>query len=324
VATLALPNKIIYLERETIHKLTALAGGRELLNLKDLLVLIFKTFSASSTNFALHYLRAYHLVDLLRRTTQEEIELVLLNSPEFIKSDKKKGIYHYHEIAPAVTEIAAEEAEAAYLSEEPSEVEGAAALPDEVEFVDEVGEMEIEFEQVAPPPALVPERPKPAPAAPPVPGPAAPALPPVGVKKEKPHKKKKGKVESEKTVRARKSERRVIEERIEDEETAEEALLAEKAAQEEDLDFIPEPIEAMEEEPEAEAAAETPAAEAVEEPAAEAAEAAAEAEAPAEPAKSAGPGGLFGNLFAEKLKSALVKKRAEDAQKKPEDETPES
>jgi len=319
VATLALPNKIIYLERETIHKLNALAPGRELLNLKDLLVLVFKTFSASSTNYALHYLRAYHLVDLLRRTTQEEVELVLLNSPEFSKSDKKKGIYHYHEIAPAAVEVPAEEAAAAYEPEEAPAVEGAAVL-DEVEFVDEVGEVEIEFEQVAPPPVFVPEKPKPSPAATPMPG---PAVPPVGVKKEKPHKKKKGNVESEKTVRARKSERRVIEERIEDQETAEEALLAEKAVpeQEEELDFAPVP-RAGEEEPEAEAPAEVQAEAAAEEPAEEAAEAA--SEAPAEPAKPAGPGGLFGNLFAEKLKSALVKKRAEDAQKKPEDETPES
>jgi len=75
-------------------------------------------------------------------------------------------------------------------------------------------------------------------------------------------------------------------------------------------------------EPEAEAPAEGPVEEAAEEPVEEAAEA--PVEEAAEPAKPAEPGGLFGNLFAEKLKSALIKKRAEDAQKKPEDETPES
>jgi len=254
---------------------------------------------------------------MLRRTTQEEVELVLLNSPEFSKSDKKKGIYHYHEIASAAIEIPAEEAAAAYESEEAATAEMPAELPDEVEFIDEVGE--IEFEQVAPPPALVPEKPRPAPAAP---APAPPPLPPVPGKKEKPHKKKKGKLESEKTVGARKSERRVIEERIVEEESAEEALLAEKAAQDEELDFAPLPdILAPEAEPEAEA----PAAAAEEAAEEEAVEAEAETvEASPEPAKPAAPGGLFGNLFAEKLKSALVKKRAEDAQKKPEDEAPES
>jgi hypothetical protein len=317
VATLALPNKIIYIERDTLQKLAGLAEGREILDLKALLILVFKSFSSSTANYALHYLRAYHLVDMLKRTTQEEVELVLLNSPEFSKSDKKKGIYHYHETAPVEAEVPAEEAAAAYEAEElPAEAE----VPDEVEFLDEFGE--IEFEQVAPPPPVF-EPPEPEPAPVPVaPAPRAAAAPAPGAKKEKPHKKKKGKLESEKSVRTRKSERRVIEERIEEQESAEEALLAEKAAQDEELDFAPLPdLLAPEEEAEApaeEAAEEAPAEDFLEKAARAAAE---EAETAPEPA---GTGGMFGNLFAEKLKSALVKKRAKDARKNPENETPES
>ncbi|MCK7489626.1 MAG: hypothetical protein MZU79_04830 [Anaerotruncus sp.] len=45
----------------------------------------------------LHFLRAYHLIDIVRQTTQEDVEFTLLNSPEFTKSDKKKGVFTYHE-----------------------------------------------------------------------------------------------------------------------------------------------------------------------------------------------------------------------------------
>jgi hypothetical protein len=319
VATLALPNKIIYLERDTIHKLGALAAGREPLDLKDLLILIFKTFSASATNFALHYLRAYHLVDMLKRTTQEEVELVLLNTSEFSKSDKKKGIYHFHEALPAAPEALPAEAAAAAYVEEEAAAATAPELPEEVEFLEDVEEAGFEFAPVAPPPPpVVHEVHRPAPTAPAAaPAPAQPPAPsPAGAgaaaKKEKPHKKKKPKVEGEKAVRARKSERRVIEERIEDEESEHEALLAEKAADEE-FDIAAALIRDQEA-PAEEAASEAEA------PAAAAEEGAAAKPGAAKPAA----GGLFGNLFAEKLKSALVKKRAEDAQKPSEDEEPES
>jgi hypothetical protein len=110
-ATLALPNKIIYIERETLAKLIALYPQRDNLNLKELLILIFKYFSLPSANHALHYLRAYHLLDVLKKTSQEDVEFTLLNSPEFTKSDKKKGIFCYQEAVPA-KEVAAAAAEA--------------------------------------------------------------------------------------------------------------------------------------------------------------------------------------------------------------------
>jgi hypothetical protein len=282
VSTLALPNKIIYLERDTLTKLIALTPQREGFDLKQLLLLVFKTFSPAATNHALHYLRAYHLVDILRRTSQDLVELTLLNSVEFSKSDKKKGIFHYHEIPPVRVEAVAEEAE-----ERPAEAlaeEAAAETP-----AYELPEVFIGEEEAAAPPAPFPAAPKP------------PAGAPAEAKKEKPYKKKKGKAEGEKAPRARKSERRVIEERIVEEESEQEALLAEKAAEEEELEAA-----AAELEPAAQAPAEAPAE---------------EAEAPqGETPKMIG--GMFGNLFAEKLKSALTKKRAEDADQKDKDEGP--
>ncbi len=275
-ATLALPNKIIYLEREILTKLLALYSQREGLNLKDLLVLIFKNFSIASTNHSLHYLRAYHLVDVLRKTSQEDVELTLLNSPEFSKSDKKKGLYFYQEAAPVKEEHAAVA---------PVELEAEEVGLEEIPIQEVPEEFEAESEIEAP---VVVEKAKPEPA--------------LAAKKEKPYKKKKGKVEGDKAPRARKSERRVIEERIEEQESEQEALFAEKAVEVDELEAAA--VESVPEKAE-EVAAQAPP---------ETEEATPEAEAKLTPS----PGLTFGNLFAEKLKSALTKKRKETAEKKQE------
>jgi len=288
--TLALPNKIIYIERETLQKLIALYPQREGLNLRDLLILVFKSFGLQSANHSLHYLRAYHLVDVLKKTSHEDVERTLENTFEFSKSDKKKGVFFYQEAPPAkaaVEEIAAEV---------PAEAEEIAAQEIPVhEPVEQLGE---DLELAAAELEAKPKAETPAPAA----------------KKEKPQKKKRGKGEGEKAPRAGKSERRVIEERIEDEESELEALYAEKAAEEEEIEVAEPPVEA---EAGAIAPAKAPAAAKAEEEPEEEEPAVEEEEPKAEEAKPA-PGGLFGNLFAEKLKSALTKKRAEDAQKKEE------
>jgi len=46
-------------------KLTALYPEREGKDLRELLIMVFKTFGVHSVASALHYLRAYHLVDVL-------------------------------------------------------------------------------------------------------------------------------------------------------------------------------------------------------------------------------------------------------------------
>jgi hypothetical protein len=287
-ATLALPNKIIYIERETLAKLIALYPQRDNLNLKELLILIFKYFSLPSANHALHYLRAYHLLDVLKKTSQEDVEFTLLNSPEFTKSDKKKGIFYYQEAVPA-KEVAAAAAEAEGIPAEAALEEIAIPEIPLHEISEGIGE-EAAFEAE---PAGAIEK----------------LTPEAAAKREKPHKKKKLKTEGEKAPRAKKSERRVIEERIEEEESEMEALYAEKALDEEEVEA-------------AAAEAEAPAARAVEAQAEAPEEAEPEVEAE-EPKKedvkpAASPGGMFGDLFAEKLKSALTKKRQEDVRKKKE------
>ncbi|MGB8951851.1 MAG: hypothetical protein WCC06_04205 [Candidatus Aminicenantales bacterium] len=262
--TLALPNKIIYLERETLERLLALYSQRENLNLKELLILVFRNYSLQSNNYSLHYLRAYHLADVLKRTTQEDVEFTLLNSLEFSKSDKKKGIFFYQE-APEIKEEAKPEAPAEIREEIPGEV-----LPEEVvgEKVPLTAETraEILFEQPLPPVKEITKREK-------------PPLP-EKEKKEKPFKKKKIKIEGERVPRPRKSVKRVIEEKIELEESEQEALYALK-----------------EEAPIEETAREIQAKEKKE---------------PTKPATSEAPS--FG-MFAEKLKSALSKKKKEEKEK---------
>lgn len=251
--TFALPNKIIFLEKETLAKLLDLYEQKEEKDLHDLLVLIFRSFGLESDGHSLHFLRAYHLVDVLKQTTQEDVETTLLNSPEFSASEKKKGIFYYQEPRPEVEEVKPEipiEAEEAPVAEIPGE-----AAPGEV-----VPEEEIEREEILPPaPVLV---------APPAKKVAVEAPP----AKEKPARKKKPKIEGERGPRPRKSERRVIEERIELAEGEQEALAAVKEKEEAEVE-----IAAREKKEEIKPAA----------------------------AKEV----TFGGLFAEKLKTALNKKK---------------
>jgi hypothetical protein len=287
-ASLAMPNKIIYLERDQLARLTALYPQRQGLDLKGLLVLIFKNFSFASSGFALHYLRAYHLVDILRRTAQEDVEFTLLNASEFEKSDKKKGLFFFREAVP-VKVVAPPVAVAEVPAAVPTEIEEAEEIPS-IEFTvlaeappEVTPEARAEAEAIAEAEAELeafeaekkPKEEKPA---------AAPA------KKEK----KKIKLEADRRPRTRKSERRVLEEEIAQEEGEREALYAEKGADEEAAEGA-----ALAVEPET------------------------RAEAPAEEVKPAGPGplGAFGGMFAEKLKLAIKKKREETA--KPSDEADE-
>jgi hypothetical protein len=204
------PNKIIYIEKETLAHILPLAATREGLDLKDLVVLIFKDPALATSSHSLHFLRAYHLVDVLRQTTQEDVEYTLLNSPEFSKSDKKKGVFSYHEpyipkeeapLEAAFPGAYEEPAAEAYTPEEAALEAVAEALraaePETAE------RMAADERQMAPAPAA---------------GPAA------ELKKEKPFKRKKPKAEGEKGPRPKKSERRVIEEKIVEEESVQEAL----------------------------------------------------------------------------------------------------
>ncbi len=219
--TFAEPNKIIYIERETLRQLLQLTATREGFDLRDLVVTIFRDPILSTSAHSLHFLRAYHLVDLIRQTTQEDIEYVLLNSPEFTRSDKKKGVFTYHEPFAPEEEAAGE---AAYPQgyEEPApeaytpEEAALESVAEELRGVEPgTGFEELEREEPKVPPA------------PPEPGAA---------KKGKEFKKRKPKAEGDKGPRPKKSERRVIEEKIVEEESVQEALAAVKEKEDESLE----------------------------------------------------------------------------------------
>ena len=103
-ATLAMPNKVISSSAIRSSGSSALTPEREGKDLRELLVLVFKTFAGITVGHALHYLRAFHLVDVLRRRRPRTWRSTLLNSPEFTKSDKTKGLYIYHEALPVPEE----------------------------------------------------------------------------------------------------------------------------------------------------------------------------------------------------------------------------
>jgi hypothetical protein len=215
--TFAEPNKIIYIERETLARLLPLAATREGLNLKDFVVLIYQNPALATSAHSLHFLRAYHLIDIIRQTTQEDIEYVLLNSPEFAKSDKKKGVFTYHE--PYVPE---EEVPVETTYPEAYGEPGPEAYTPEEAALEAVAE---ELFRTEPDTGVVPEEREKAPALPPEPGDLG--------KKDKTFKRKKPKAEGDKGPRPKKSERRVIEEKIVEEESVQEALAAVKEKVEE-------------------------------------------------------------------------------------------
>ncbi len=223
VFTFSLPNKIIHLEIETLKKLFSFYNQRNELGLRELLILIFKNFGLGEDKFSLHYLRAYHLVDMLRQTTEEDVETTLLNSSEFIKSEKKKGIFFYQvkvrgeeeEEVEAIPEIPPEAEPEEKVEEVPPEAPPEEIVP--LAFKEEIKE-EVRVE--APAEAQKIEIKEPSEVEKP--------LPP---KREKELKKRRPKIkaEGEKVFRRRKGEKRFIEERIELEESEQEALAAIKA-----------------------------------------------------------------------------------------------
>lgn len=245
--TFSLPNKIIHLERDTLNNLCGFYDQRAKLNLKELLILIFNNFGLEGETLFLHYLRAFHLVDVLKQTSQEDVEKTLLSSPEFTKSEKKKGIFFYAEkirtdaetIIDEMMDIPTEIPSAVEKTEVPGEdhlaigtIEGDVPLLEvEEELIVVEEEVKEELEETVE--ELTPPEP-----------PTLPAKEKTEMKrKEAPPKKKKKerrKIEGEAAPRRRKGEKRFIEERIELEEFEMEALVAVKEKREKKADRIAE------------------------------------------------------------------------------------
>ncbi len=243
--TFSLPNKIIHLEEDTLSRLFSLYEQRTKLNLKELLILIFNNFGLEGKTLFLHYLRAFHLVDVLKQTSQEDVEKTLLYSQEFSKSEKKKGIFFYKEKVRADATIQADEIievpEVMPSAKEGIEAPGVAQLAigtieeevpitefeEEIIVVEEAAEEEFEEEvevPIPPEPPTPPEKGK-----------------PEKKKKEAPpkvKKKERRRIEGEVEARQRKGVKKFIEERIELEESELEALVAVKEKREKEAERV--------------------------------------------------------------------------------------
>lgn len=298
--TFSLPNKIIFLERETLASLFDLYKERNSADLKDLLILIFKNFGLEGEALSIHYLRAFHLVDVIKHTAIEDVEKVLLNAPDFSQSEKGKGIFTYQEEEEGPEEITLEELAqqpvdreiAARGGETESEIlpeigtVGEIAEPEGSEII-EVVEPEFDTKKEEPAKEVPAKTPKVKRAPPAKPAHRKKEIIEKPVEEKAPKKKKERiKIEQERAPRRRRGEKRFIEERIEQEESELEALFAKKAKEEEG---IAPPVEEL--------------------------KPAKETEAPAPEKKedyqeyvSESP---LSSIFADKLKSALEKKKPE-------------
>ncbi len=235
--THCLPHKIIHLETDTLLKLFSLYEQREKMDLRELLILIFKNFGLEGEALSLHHLRAFHLVDVLKHTSQEDVEKTLVLSPEFVQSEKNAGIFLYTEKVKAAEEVLSEEAVATPLGEETEQDVDELSAADLLE-IGTVGEVEAfvelqEVEEAEEPVEVKPEVKAPVP--PPLPKAAPMEVPLIEqaekTKKEKAPKKKRQRLqlETERVPKRRKGEKKFIEERIEQEESEMEALIAVKA-----------------------------------------------------------------------------------------------
>jgi len=250
--TLALTNKSVQLEREVVEKLLTMYEECEGLDLRQLLGKLFKTPELTGNSRSLHFMRAYHMADLLRPTTAEDVEYVLNAAPEFIVSEKKEGVFIYQEsllpkeapaeeerVDQALLETLAEQLVAGAEEKEKEEKKAESVVQPEAktegavspEAAPAVEEAEPEVEVIE----LEPEQ-------------VQIKLEPLKKEKEKEKeklaekereekeaKKKKAKAE-EKGPKPRKSERRVIEEKILEEESEIEALEAIKSQEEEEME----------------------------------------------------------------------------------------
>jgi hypothetical protein len=234
-ATHCLPHKIIHLETDTLLKLFALYEQRDKMDLRELLILIFKHFGLEGEALSLHHLRAFHLVDVLKHTSQEDVEKTLALSPEFIQSEKNAGIYLYTEKVKAAEEALPEEAFAHPGEEEELDIDELSA--EDLPEIGTVGEIEafVELQEVEEAEELIEVQPEAEVSIPPLPKDPLMEEPlpkqAEAAKKEKVTKKKRQRLqlEAERTPKRRKGEKKFIEERIELEESELEALFAIKA-----------------------------------------------------------------------------------------------
>jgi len=253
--TYALPNKIIFIEHGTLKNLLDLSEQKKNKDLRELLIIVFKNFGFEGERQTLHYKKAFHLVDVLKHTSLADIEKTLCLSPEFAMSEKKTGLFFYHEKVKTEKELELEEP---IEIEEPEEEAAAKEAQDEVlpeiGTVGEISTPEIHLEEkkeIEPlkKPKAVKKKPKKKPA--PKPPLKKEKKEEITAEKQLPEKRQrkteKKEVDFEKPQRIKRGKKKIIEEQIEQEESELEAFFAVKTDKEKDLEE--EKIETLKSEP---------------------------------------------------------------------------
>lgn len=255
--TFSLPNKIIHIERETLKALLDLDSQLKSADLKELLIVIFKNFGLEGEALSLHYQRAFHLVDVIRRTTIEDLESVLFNSPEFSMSEKGKGLFLYRTEEEMEAEIDLEEEKrglvekvaAGTLEEKEEETlpeigtVGEIQIPEGTKVIEVIEPVKKVPARVEKPEVAMPADTRKRPMAPPPVKKEKKVIPPRETPPEEPSKKdklpkrkKEGlKPDLDRPARGKRGVKRILEERIEIEESELEALFARKAGDEEQV-----------------------------------------------------------------------------------------
>ncbi len=241
ISTYALPNKIIYIEHETLKKLYELPKEIRDKDLRELLITVFKNFGFEGERQTLHYRKAFHLVDILKHTSIEDIEKTLCLSPEFAMSEKKKGLFFYQEKIKTEKELEMEELPPTEEFSKPEEeIEDKKETLPEIGTVGEISTPEIHLEErkeIKPPKKRKPikkkEKKKPEAEPPPLEEEEITYEEPIPEKR--PRKTEKMEIDFEKPARSKKGKKRIIEEQIEQEESELEAFYAVKTDKEKEL-----------------------------------------------------------------------------------------
>lgn len=108
VASPVFVNKAMYLESDIIKAIyDRIDEYRAIETLNELIHKIFLEFGVKERNYEIHFLRLYHILDLIYPIDLKLLEEVILSNNEFIPSDKLVGVFYLD--STAVTAIEEEE-----------------------------------------------------------------------------------------------------------------------------------------------------------------------------------------------------------------------
>lgn len=105
IASPVFVNKAMYLESDIIKAIyDRIDEYRAIEALNELIHKIFLEFGVKERNYEIHFLRLYHILDLIYPIDLKLLEEVILSNSEFIPSDKLVGVFYLDSTAVAAIE----------------------------------------------------------------------------------------------------------------------------------------------------------------------------------------------------------------------------